>query len=148
MKKVPLYVKRIEIFSNNAEELENLTDPNLYNTLIGNLELTLRGSVEISSKTIENLKTIYPNSITQNQAYSQFYRDESKIQALFGNFTKLLSNLEWISLVMGFDGDSFDFKLEFKDVILKVVESKEECLYIKAKSVEIRCEDNEFCWIK
>ena len=43
MKKVPLYVKRIEISSNIAEELENLTDPNLHNTPIDNLLIIIIG---------------------------------------------------------------------------------------------------------
>ena len=34
MKEVPLYVKYIKISSNDAEELEILTDPNLHNTPI------------------------------------------------------------------------------------------------------------------
>ena len=62
MKKVPLYVKLIEIYPNDAKEFENLTDPNLHNTPINNLWLEFK-SFYISSKTIENLKAIYPNSI-------------------------------------------------------------------------------------
>ena len=57
MKKVSLYVKCIWIFSDNTEELENLTDPNLHNTPISNLQLVLE-SCNFSSKAIENLKNI------------------------------------------------------------------------------------------
>ena len=62
MKKVPLYVENISIFSDNTEELEYLTDPNLHNTSISNLFFKL-DRFNISAKTIENLKTIHPNSI-------------------------------------------------------------------------------------
>ena len=143
MKKAPLYAKCISISSNNTKELENLTDPNLHNTPIGILELQLV-SWNFSSKTIENLKTIYPNSI---RLYcNQFEKDENADQVLFGNFTKLLSNSNQTSLEMGFKRNYF--KLEFSDVIFKVVESFEECSYIRAKSVKISCEDKEFWWIK
>ena len=145
MKKVPLYVKRISIYSNNEEQLENLTDSNMHNIPINKLDLELN-SIKISSKTIKNLKEIYPNSIT--------LRDDSKTkgettnQAMFENFTKLLSKLDRISLEMDFQKNYNKIILEFRDVILKVVESKEECTYIRAKSVEIRCEDEELYWIK
>ena len=99
MKKVPLYVKHISISSNNAEELENLTDPNLHNTPIRKLQLHLN-SFNFSSKTIENLQTIYPNSITLSD--SSFAKNESAHQALFKNFTKLLSKLDQTSLEMKF----------------------------------------------
>ena len=147
MKKVPLYIKTILIYSSNAEELENLTDPNLHNTPIKKLQL-LAGSkrFNISSKTIENLQSIYPNSITID--YYSFYPDEAAKGSLFENFTKLLSKLNQTSLEMGFWNIDYRIELEFSDVILKVVESKEECSYIRAKWVEIRCEDEEFCWIK
>ena len=138
MKKVSLYVENISISLNNAEELENLTNPNLHNTPISNLWLELK-NCNFSSKTIENLKTIYPNLITLKQ--SCWFGDGT------GNFTKLLSNLDLTSLETGFY-DLFKLKLEFSNVILKVAESNEECLYIRAKSVEIRCRDEEFCWIK
>ena len=145
MKKVPLYVKRISIYPNDAEELENLTDPNLHNTPIINLLLQLE-SFKFSSKTIENLKTIHPNSIT---LYSDpFDSDETKNQVYFGNFTKLLSNLDQNSLEMGVDWMYAYLNLEFSDVILKIVESNEDYSYIRAKSVEIRCKDKEYCWIK
>ena len=145
MKKVPLYVKCISISSNNAEELENLTDPNLHNAPISNLELQLE-SCNFSSKTIENLKTIHPNLITLY--CNLFYKNETAYKTLFVNYTKLLSKLDQTSLEMNFDGDYSDFELEFNDVIFKDVESKEECLYIRAKSVRIRCRNEEFCWIK
>ena len=145
IKKVPLYIKRIKISSNNTEQLENLTDPNLHNTPINNLELVLK-SCNFSSKTIENLKTIHPNSITLYRG--PFDKDETKNQVYFANFTKLLSNLDQISLEMGTESDDFDFRLEFNDVILKIVESNEECSYIRAKSIKISCEDKEYCWIK
>ena len=144
MKKVPLYVKDIKISSNNENELESLTDPNLHNTAIRELELN--NSYEISSKTIENLQAIYPNSIKLNN--HSHYRDEYAKQTLFDNLTKLLTKLDQTSLEMNFDGFFFNLKLEFNDVIFKVVESNEECSYIRTKSVEIRCRDEEFCWIK
>ena len=146
IKKVPLYVKCIELSSNNAEELEKLTDSNLHNTRMSSLKLNLENSIKISSKTIENLTAIYPYSITLSNIPS--YRDETAYKILFENFAKLLSNFDQISLVLGTDYDDFDFRLEFNDVIFKVVDSNKECSYIKAKSVEIRCEDEEFCWIK
>ena len=146
MKKVPLYVKRISIYSDNADELENLTDPKLHNTPIEKLEWTLSNSFEISSKTIENLKAINPNSI--NIDYNQFSNDEDVNQAFFGNFTKLLSNLDQTSLVMDFNKYDFSNKLDFSDVIFKVVESNEECSYFRAKSVVIHCKDEDFWWIK
>ena len=145
MKKVTIYVKSIKIPSNNEEQLENLTDPNLHNTPISNLQLKLN-SFEISPKTIENLKSIYPNSITLKA--DPLYKDESAYESLFENITKLLSNLDNTSLEMIFHEDNFNFKLEFNDVIFKVVESKKEYSYIRAKSVEIRCKDEEFCWVK
>ena len=145
IKRVPLYVKNISICSDNAEELENLTDPNLHNTPIDNLKIILK-SFNISSKTIENLQTIYPNSITLF-AYSETKNEYAK-QVLFENFIKLFPKLDRTSLMMYFDTSSSGFALEFSDVIFKVVESKEECLYIRAKSVEIRCKDEELCWIK
>ena len=148
MKKVPLYVKKISILSNNEEELENLTDPNLHNTPISNLELKLLDSFNFSSKTIENLKAIYPNLITLEADSDLFCNDETLYQALFQNFTKLLSNLDQTSLEVDFEEDYSGFTLEFSDVTLKVVESKEECSYIRAKSVEIRYKDEDFCWIK
>ena len=144
MKKVPLYVKHILIPSNNAEELENLTDPNLHNPPIDKLLLELE-SCKFSSKTIENLKTIYPNSITL--LCNPFDKDENEDQILFGNFTKLLSNLDQTSLEIGLNKNYY-LKLEFRDVIFKVVESFEECSYIRAKSVEIRCVYEEFCLIE
>ena len=49
---------------------------------------------------------------------------------------------------MGEDGMYSYLKLEFSDVILKIVESNEEYSYIRAKSVKISCEDKEYCWIK
>ena len=146
MKKVPLYVKYISIYPNDAEELEILTDPNLHNTPIKILKLTLDESFNISSKTIENLQTICPNSITLSDC--SIYSDEYTTQILFGSYTKLLSKLDQTSLKIDFDKYCFNFELEFSDVILKVVESNEECSYIRAKSVEIRCYDGEFCWIK
>ena len=146
MKKVPLYVKSIKIPLNDAEQLENLTDPNLHNTPINNLQLKYLKSFKISSKTIENLKKIYPSSITLSD--NSKTKDEVSKQVLFENFTKLLSKLNLTSLMMDFEGNYFKLKLEFSDVILKSVESNEECSYIKAKLVEIRCEDEEFCWIK
>ena len=145
MKKVPLYVKCIYIYPNNVEELENLTDPNLHNTPINILELGFR-SFKFSIKTIENLKAIYPNSITLCD--NSVEKDESTNQALFENFNKLLSKLDRTSLEMDFLKKYFKFKLEFRDVIFKVVESNEECSYIRAKSVEIRCEYEELYWIK
>ena len=145
MKKVPLYVKCISICSNNAEELENLTDPNLHNTPINKLELELN-SIKISLKTIENLKEIYPNSIWIEDNCKT--KGETTNQALFENFTKLLSKLDRTSLEMDFQKNYFKLKLEFKDVIFKVVESKEECSYIRAKLVEIECWDEDFSWIK
>ena len=146
MKKVPLYVKRIEISSNIAEELENLTDPNLHNTPIDNLWLLL-DSFKISSKTIENLKAINPNSITI-RLHHKFQNEDLK-QIFTWNFIKLLSKLDNISLEMEFEQDHYyKFKLEFNDAIWKVVESKEECSYIRAKSVEIRCKVEELYWIK
>ena len=146
MKEVPLYVKSISIYSNNAEELEYLTDPNLHNTPIRNLEFKLLKSFNISSKTIENLKAIHPNSITLSD--NSIFNDEAQSQDLFGNFTKLLLNLDQTSLEMRFWNNDYSFKLEFRDLILKVVESKSECLYIRAKSVETGCTDEEFCWVK
>ena len=77
MKKVPLYFKCIELSSNNTEELEILTDPNLHSTPINNLQLELE-SFNISSKTIENLKSIYPNLITLD--CNPFEKDETKNQ--------------------------------------------------------------------
>ena len=146
MKKVPLYVKWIRISSNNAEELENLTDPNLYNTLIDNLELALWNSFKFSSKTIENLKAIYPNSITLSTNHRN--KGEPIKQALLMNFTKLLSKLDHTSLEMKLNKYSYNCKLEFSDVILKVVKSMKKCSYIRAKSVRIDCRAEEFCWIK
>ena len=101
MKKVPLYVKCIEICSNNVEELENLTDPNLHNTPISNLKLTLLNRFNISSKTIENLQSIYPNSIRIEVLTKT--QDESTKKVLFENFTKLLSNMDHTSLEMDFN---------------------------------------------
>ena len=144
MKKVPLYVKDIEISSNDAEELENLTDPNRHNTQIRNLLLVLK-SCNFSSKTIENLKKICPNSIN---IFDPSYEDGDTNQDMFENFTKLLSNLDQTSLMIGFERDSYSFKLEFSDLIFKFVESKKECSYIRAKSVEILCYDENFCKIK
>ena len=145
MKKVPLYAKTFKIFSDNTEELENLTDPNLHNTPIDNIQLELE-SCNFSSKLIENLKTIYPNSI---RFYcNPFNKDETKHQVYFANFTKLLSNLDLNSLKLDFDWMYFYLNLDFSDVILKIVESNEEYSYIRAKSVEISCTDKEFCWIK
>ena len=83
MKKVPLYAKRIEISSNSAEELEHLTAPNLHNTPIDNLQLELK-SFNISTKTIENLKAIYPNSI--KLIYFSETKDEIVKQGLFWEF--------------------------------------------------------------
>ena len=145
MKKVPLYIKYISISSNNAEELENLINPNLHNTPIDKLILELE-SCNFSSKAIENLKTIYPNLITLYRGL--FDIDETENQVYFENFTKLLSKLDQTSLEMYFERYNYWIKLEFSDVILKVVESKEECSYIRAKSVEICCVDKEFCRIK
>ena len=146
MKKVPLYVKNIEIHSKNAEQLENLTDPNLHNTPINNLELTLGESLKISSKTIENLKAIYPNSITLD--YGPIYKDKTASKVFFGNFTKFLSNLDQTSLEVYFEGDDHWIELVFRDVVFKFVESKGKCSYIRAKSVAILCRDKDFCWIK
>ena len=146
MKKVPLYVKCIYIISDNTEELENLTDPNLHNTPINNLWLEFK-SFNISSKTIENLKAIYPNLITLKADHIS--NDETTYKTLFVIITKLLSNLDQTSLKMDFNKFySCWIKLKFSDVIFKVVESNEECSYIRAKSVKIRCEDKEICWIK
>ena len=145
MKKVPLYVENISISSDNTEELLNLTDPNLHNTPIENIELELR-SCNFSSKTIENLKTIHPNSITLY--CNQYDKDETTNQDMLVNFTKLLSNLDQTSLEMGCCEDDYKFMLKFSDKIFKVVESNEECSYIRAKSVEIRCKDKDFCWLK
>ena len=146
MKKVHLYVKNIKIASNNVEELENLTDPNLLNTPINNLQLRLLDSFEISSKVLENLQAIYPNLITliPNPWKNVFVKN----QVLLGNFIKLLTKLDHTSLEIESSKENFDFKLEFKDAIWKVVESKEECFYIRAKSVEIRCFTKNFSWIK
>ena len=146
MKKVPLYAQNIMICLNNEVELENLTDPNLYNTQINNLQLEFLNGVKISSKTIENLKAIYPNSITIKNYYTS--NDESTNQVLIENFTKLLSNLDNTSLEMDSNTNYYRIKLEFSNVILKVVESNEECSYIRAKSVEILYIDEESCLIK
>ena len=145
MKKVPLYAKRIEISSNSEEQLEHLTAPNLHNTPIDNLQLELK-SFNVSAKTIENLKSIYPNSIK----LINFSETKDKIvkQGLFENFTKLLSKLDQTTLEMGFKYDNFSIKLEFSDVIFKVVELKNECSYIRAKSVMTNCAADDFCWIK
>ena len=101
MKKAPLYVKTIEIYLKNAEELENLTDPNLHNTPISNLILKLK-IFKISAKTIENLKAIYPKLITLC-FYDPHDKDVYAYKSLFENFTKLLSNLDQTSLVMGYN---------------------------------------------
>ena len=146
MKKVPLYIKSIIIPSNNAEELENLTDHNMYNTTIDNLLLELWNSFKISTKAIENLQSIYPNFITLD--CMPYFEAEAKYEVLFGNFTKLLSKLDNTSLGMIFGNNDYKIELKFSDVILKVVESSEECSYIRAKSVEICCVCEEFCWIK
>ena len=146
MKKVPLYVKCIEISSNDAEELENLTDPNLHNTPISSLHLQSLDSFKFSSKTIENLQSICPNSI--NLVDPSIYEDRDTNQDMFENFTKLLSMLDTTSLGMYFDRDGYSFKLEFRDLIFKLVESKKECSFIRAKSVEIHCRDEDFCKIK
>ena len=146
MKKVPLYVKWITIYSNNAEDLENLTDPKLHNTPINNLELILDESFDFSSKTIENLQSICPNSI--NLVDLSIYEDRDTNQDMFENFTKLLSKLDRTSLGMYFGRDGYRFELEFRDVIFKFVESEKECSYIRAKSLKISCKDKEFCWIK
>ena len=146
MKKVPLYVKSISIYSNNAEELENLTDPNLHNAPIDNLKLILCESFEISSKTIENLKSIYPNSITLGPDHET--KGEAANQVLFGNLIKLLSKLDHTSLEVSLHILSYDFKLEFNNVIFKVVESKKECSYIRAKSAKIYWKAEELCRIK
>ena len=146
MKKVPLYVKYFSIQLSNAEEFEDLTDQNLHNTPINNLNLTLLNSFNISSKTIENLQSLYPNSITINDF--SILSDESTKQTLFENLIKLLSKLDQTSLNMHINEWNYSFELKFSDVIFKVVESKEECSYIKAKSVEISCLDEELCWIK
>ena len=145
MKKVAFYVEKIRIYSNDAEQLENLTDPNLHNTPISNLQLELK-SFNFSSKTIENLKTIYPNLITL--LCNPWNWDETAKQVLFLNFTKLLSNLDQTSLEMIFSKCDYRIYLEFRDVIFKVVESKEECSYIRAKSVEILCGDDILRWIE
>ena len=145
MKKVPLYVKSIELSSNNTEQLENLTDPNFHNTPINNLWLQLK-SFKISSKAIENLKTMHPNLITL--LCHPFDRNKNADQVLFGNFTKLLSKLDQTSLQMFYNGDYSNLRLYFSDVIFKIMESLEECSYIRAKSVEIRCRDEDFCKIK
>ena len=144
MKKVPLYAKYISIVSKNEEQLEKLTDPNIHNTPIYNLWLL--NSFKISSKTVENLKAIYPNSIRLKA--NPKTEDEAINQVLFENFTKLLSMLDQSSLEMDFEQEDYYFKLVFNDAIFKVVESKRECSYIRAKSVEIRCSGEEFCWIK
>ena len=146
MKNASLYAKHIVIHPNNGEELENLTDPNLFDTRINNLELALSNSFKISSKTIENLKAIYPNSITLSD--NSISNDEARSQALFLNFTKLLSSLDQTSLEMRFWNNDYSFKLEFRDVIFKVQKSKSECSYIRAKSFETGCKDKDFCWIK
>ena len=115
MKNVPLYAEHISIPSNNAEKIEILTDPNLHNTPIKKLELTLLDSFNISAKTIENLEAIYPNLITLSD--NSFSNDETKNQALFWNFTKLLSNLDQTSLEMKFWNNYYSFRLEFNNVI-------------------------------
>ena len=143
MKKVPLYAKNIQIYLNNEEELENLTDPNLHNTPIEKLELKWMKSFEISSKTIENLQSIYPNSIKLDKCFN--IKDETINQALFDNFIKLLSKLDQTSLEMTSYEINFNLKLVFNDVIWKVVESNEKWSYIRAKSVKIRCLDEELC---
>ena len=112
MKKVPLYVKCIEISSNNAEKLENLTDPSLHNTPIINLKLKMLDSCNFSSKTIENLKAIYPNSITLEADYDSYYKDETANQALLKKFTKLLAKLDQASLDMDFDITHFLLKIK------------------------------------
>ena len=146
MKKVHLYAKNILISSNNAEELENLTDPNLHNTPINNFQLRLYDSFKISSKALENLQAIYPNLIT---LIPNHWTDGLvKNQVLLRNFIKLLTKLDQTSLEMESYKNNFDFKLEFKDAIWKIVESKEECFYIRAKLVEIRCFTKGFSWIK
>ena len=145
MKKVPLYVENIEIPSINTEELENLTDPNLHNIPINNLILKLE-SFKFSSKTIENLQTIHPNSIKLFDCSS--YKDGDIDQDMFENFTKLLSKLDRTSLEMNFLNEDYRAKLEFRNVIFKLVESKKECSYIRAKSVEIRCRDEDYWRIK
>ena len=146
MKRVPLYVKYISIYPYNVEELENLTNPNLHITPINNLRISKWKSFKISSKAIENLKAIYPNSITLTA--NQRTKDESIKQALFRSFIKLLSKLDQTSLVMDIQEKNFNFKLEFINVIWKVVKSKEKCSYIRAKSVRICCVGDELCWIK
>ena len=148
MKKVPLYVKSISISSNNEEQLENLTDPNFHNTPISKLKLKLLDIFEISAKTIENLKAIYPNSITLEVDSYLFCKDETEHQALFKNFTKLLLNVDQTPLEMKFNEYDYKFKLEFNNAIWKVVESKEECSYIRAKLIKIRCRAEELYWIK
>ena len=146
MKKVPLYAEHTIIYPNNAEELENLTDPDLHNPPIKNLKLILLNSFKISVNTIENLKAISPYLITLSD--NSEAKDEAANKALFTNFVKLLSKLGNTSLEIDFDEDYFGFELKFDDVIWKVVESKNKCSYIKAKSVVIRCEDEDFCLIK
>ena len=104
MMKVPLHAKTISISPNNAEQLEKLTDPNLHNTPISNLQLQLKSS-NFSTKTIENLKTIYPNSI---MLYCNSYnKNETAYKTLFVNYTKLLSKLNQTSLEMNYDGYNY-----------------------------------------
>ena len=146
IKRVPLYAKHIEVHPNNAEELENLTDPNLHNAPISNLQLKLLNSIKISAKTIENLQAIYPNSITISD--NSITKGEFTKEVLFVNFAKLLSKLDQTSLELDFGKYYSGFELDFSDLIFKFVESKKECSYIRAKSVEIRCTAEDFCWIK
>ena len=145
MKKVPLYVISISIYPNDAKELENLTDPNLQNSPISNLELEFK-NFKFSSKTIENLQSICLNSINIFDLSSYEIGDTN--QDMFENFTKLLSKLDQTSLTMYFIEDDYSFKLEFNDVIFKFVKSKKECSYIRAKSLKILCYDEDFSKIK
>ena len=84
MKKVCLYVKSIKIPLYYEEQLENLTDPNLHNTPINNLQLNFLKSFKISPKTIENLKEIYPSSITLSD--NSKIKDEVSKQVFFWKF--------------------------------------------------------------
>ena len=145
IKKTYLFVDRFIFWVNSAKEFEDITNPSLYYSTKINFIFELCSRIKISDKTFENLQLINPISIYLNLCY--FDRDETKYQTSLDCFVDHLLKLDDTSLIMNLEGGR-GLKLDFNGIIWKVIKTKNEYSYIRAKSLSVEFRSEEINSIK
>ena len=138
IKSAPLYVDYFRIDAENSEELEQLTNPNLYNTPISEYHMEFEAKLKISSEVIKNLQIIKPKKIVLGYRINMenlFYYKEMN-QILLSNFIEFLFKFDQTELSMN-AFDSPDFVLKFNNAVWKVVKSNNEYSYARMDTLTI-----------